>query len=51
MKQYLLPENIRAALLAYLMDRPYREVADGVQALLTLKEAPAPAPADPPKEA
>jgi len=45
MKQFILPENIRDALVNYLASRPYKEVADGVQALLALKEV-APPPAD-----
>lgn len=30
---YVLPAELRAALLAYLMTRPYGEVAQGVQSL------------------
>ncbi len=38
MKQYLLPEDIRAALIEYLQKRPYEEVAQGISALLSLVE-------------
>lgn len=38
---YLLPDTIRQQLLAYLRERPYREVAGGVQAILALSPAPA----------
>ena len=36
-KAYLMPAELRAALLQYLMTRPYAEVAQGVQALEGLK--------------
>lgn len=33
---YVIPASLRAALLNYLMSRPYAEVAEGVQALHAL---------------
>lgn len=36
MTSYILPENIREALLSYLGRRPYQEVRQGMQALLDL---------------
>lgn len=33
---YALPDSLRQALLAYLVTRPYAEVAQGVQALQAL---------------
>lgn len=47
MTSYILPENIREALLSYLGRRPYQEVRQGMQALLDLEsidEADAPEP-------
>jgi hypothetical protein len=34
---YLLPTELRTALLAYLKSKPYHEVADGIQALENLQ--------------
>jgi hypothetical protein len=34
---YILPAEVRDALLRYLMTRPYGEVADGVAALMALE--------------
>lgn len=34
---YILPAELREALLRYLMNRPYHEVAEGVQALQKLE--------------
>jgi hypothetical protein len=42
---YLLPASIRDQLLAYLVSRPYAEVAGGVAAIQGLDPAPDPAPA------
>jgi hypothetical protein len=42
---YLLPDHIRAALLEYLLSRPFREVEQGVAALRELEKVPAPQPA------
>lgn len=39
-KTFLLPEDIRNALLGYLVQRPYSEVAKGVQMLEGLPELP-----------
>lgn len=41
-KAFLLPAEARDALLAYLGNRPYREVAQGMQALLDLFPLPEP---------
>lgn len=41
MKTYLLPETVRDAVLNYLVQRPYAEVAQGVAALQRLEEVPA----------
>lgn len=41
-KQYLITENDRKALVAYLGTRPYNEVAGAIAALMQLPEAPAP---------
>lgn len=38
-KQFLMPASLRDALLAYLSQKPFAEVADGIQALSNLKEA------------
>lgn len=46
MKTFLLPEDLRNDLLAYLMQRPYAEVDKGVARLQALSEAPPPPPAD-----
>lgn len=40
---YALPAELRAAILAYLMQRPYAEVAQGIQALEALAPLEAPA--------
>jgi hypothetical protein len=37
MQNFLLPENVREALLSYLGRRPYNEVFSGITALLSLK--------------
>ena len=42
---YLLPASIRDQLLAYLVSRPYAEVAGGVAAIQGLAPAPDPVPA------
>jgi hypothetical protein len=34
---YLLPFELRNALLAYLKSKPYHEVSDGIQALENLQ--------------
>lgn len=34
---YLLPAEVRDAVLTYLGNKPYREVASGMKALLDLK--------------
>ena len=34
---YLLPAELREAILAYLKSKPYHEVADGVRALEKLE--------------
>jgi hypothetical protein len=39
---FLLPAEVRDAVLRYLVTRPYSEVAEGVRALLDLKPAPPP---------
>ena len=38
MKKYEISEELIRALLAYLLERPYKEVAEGVAALQRLKE-------------
>jgi hypothetical protein len=45
-KAFLLPAEVRDAILNYLGNRPYREVAQGMQALLDLKPLPEPDPAE-----
>jgi len=35
---YILPAELRDAILAYLKSRPYFEVADGVRALENLEQ-------------
>jgi hypothetical protein len=40
MKTLLLPEDLRDRLLAYLMERPFKEVVAGVAQLQALQEAP-----------
>ena len=40
-KIFLLPESIRQATINYLASRPYSEVAQGIDALLKLKEVEA----------
>lgn len=37
---YLISDELRKALLAYLMSRPYAEVAQGVHALQALTALP-----------
>jgi hypothetical protein len=44
---YSLPAEIRDALLRYLVTRPYGEVADGVQALMSLRPLTEPPPGEP----
>jgi hypothetical protein len=39
-RAYILPGEVRDTILTYLGNRPYREVASGVQALLDLKPVP-----------
>ena len=41
-KHFLLPEDLRNDLIAYLGSRPYNEVAQGMAKLLALVEAPPP---------
>ncbi len=38
MKNFILSESDRDALVNYLVQRPFQEVAQGVQKLLTLEE-------------
>ncbi len=38
MKTYVLPEELRTALLQYLAQRPYQEVAQAIAALMKLQE-------------
>jgi len=38
---YALPHELREALLKYLMQRPYAEVAEGIAQLTALKPIPA----------
>ncbi len=38
MKTYEISEEVLKALLAYLYDRPFKEVAQGIAALSQLKE-------------
>ena len=35
---YLLPESVRKPLIEYLSQKPWREVAQGMEALLGLKQ-------------
>jgi hypothetical protein len=42
---YALPAELREALLKYLVQRPYAEVAEGVAQLSALQPIPAPADA------
>jgi hypothetical protein len=44
MKTFLLTEQQRDILIAYLMERPFKEVATGIAQLQALPEAPPPAP-------
>jgi len=37
---FILPEAVRTSLLEYLAQRPYREVAEGIAALISLTEIP-----------
>jgi hypothetical protein len=48
---YLLPATVRDQLLAYLVSRPYAEVAGGVAAIQGLEPAPEPAPEAEPEPA
>ncbi len=48
---YLLPATVRDQLLAYLVSRPYAEVAGGVAAIQGLEPAPEPAPEAQPEPA
>jgi hypothetical protein len=41
-QDYILPDEVRKAIISYLIKQPYEEVAAGVQALMTLKEIPPP---------
>lgn len=36
--EFRLPESVREHLLQYLSTRPYREVAEGIAALMSLEE-------------
>ena len=38
MKKFILTEEARNGFLAYLQERPYKEVAQGIAALLALEE-------------
>jgi len=40
MKYYKLPENVLTGILEYLKNRPYAEVTQGIQALMTLEVIP-----------
>lgn len=40
MKTYTLPEELRNGLLNYLTSRPWREVDEGVRALMALEPIP-----------
>jgi hypothetical protein len=37
-KHFIIPESLINGLLEYLMERPYKEVAGGVQGLQNLQE-------------
>jgi hypothetical protein len=54
MKTLLLPEDLRDRLIAYLMERPFKEVVTGIAQLQALQEAPSylapPALPDEPKK-
>lgn len=39
-KRYILPDAIRGAMLKYMGERPYVEVANGIDMLLKLEELP-----------
>jgi hypothetical protein len=45
---YLLPADLRDALLKYLSERPYQEVVEGISALVALEPAPEPQPEETP---
>lgn len=47
---YILPAQVREELLRYLGNKPYREVAQGFQALVDLKPLDGDAPPDPSAE-
>ena len=50
-KMYIINETVKNAILAYLQERPFKEVAMGVQALNNLQEVPnAPTKVKPPVE-
>lgn len=38
-KMYLIPDSLRQALIEYMATRPYKEVAQGIVALSSLKPA------------
>ena len=38
MKNYVIQEPVVKAILAYLKERPYKDVAEGIKALENLKE-------------
>lgn len=42
--RFIISEELRQALLAYLLTRPMQEVRQGVEALENLQRAPEPAP-------
>lgn len=42
----IMPASLRDALLAYLQERPYKEVEHGIAALRLLEPAPEPVTAD-----
>jgi hypothetical protein len=48
MKIFLISEDLRNNLLAYLFERPFKEVAQGIANLQGLQEAPQPPPSEPP---
>jgi len=46
MADFIMPEPVRAALLEYLAQRPYREVAEGITALMSLEQVEVAPPKD-----
>jgi len=38
MKKYIIDENVIQGLLNYLIEKPYKEVEQGIQALMSLEE-------------